>query len=574
MLRNLFLVSIRNLKKQKFYSILNIAGLGTALGVFLLLWLYVEKELSYDTFHKDVDQLYRVDQTFIWGDAFEQFGSTGPAVAASIRANVPGVEHVSRIMTPGTSLISVEKAGQKVAFEEMDHLAVDSNFFEVFAFDFVQGDPKNALDEPMSAVLSESAALKYFDKVDVIGQSLEISTGDDVIRFRITGIMEDLPSNMHFQAEVLTSTSSYPNVKRMAWSWIWSGFVTYVKLKPEASVENVRQRLFELPSTAAEASLMRVYGQTFEEYTASGKDWNLFLMPVKDIWLRSTFSPNRLGAISDITYVYLFSFVGILILVLAAVNYTNMATARYAGRMREVGVRKTLGASKKVLMIQFLMESLILSSLGVLLAIGLTEISLPYFNYIFENDLSLNIIDKPYLLLVLLGMAALTGLLSGIYPSWIIARIGPVKALKGKLESNKGDTRIKNSLVVSQFAISTGLVILTLLVYRQLNFLQSRDLGIDQNNLLVISQAQRLGQKQEGLMDKLRAMPTVKGVSRSDNAPPRVWNGDHFTSPDTEIGEIPLSYIVAEEEYLQVLGVELLQGRYFSESFGAEQQNV
>ncbi len=574
MIRNLFLVSIRNLKKQRFYSILNIAGLGTALGVFLLLWLYIEKELSYDTFHKDADRLYRVDQTFIWGDAYERFGSTGPAVAPAIRANVPGIEAVTHVMTPNTSLVSVDKAGQKMSFEEMYLLAADSSFFDIFQFDFLSGNRSSALQLPNSVVISESIANKYFDSSDGLGRMLEITNGEVTQTYRVTGVMKDLPSNMHFKAEIITSTNSYENISRMQWSWIWSGFVTYVKLLPDANVQQVEQRLFELPSFEAEASLMRVYGQTFDEYTASGKDWNLFMMPIRDIWLKSAFSPNRLGPVGDIQYVYLFAVVGLLILTLACVNYTNMATARYAGRLREVGVRKSLGANKQTLMIQFLMESLILSTMGVLLAIGLAEISLPYFNYTFENDLSLSILDKPYLIIVLSGMALTTGVLSGIYPSWMISKIGPVKALKGKLETIRSGLQVKNVLVISQFAISIGLVILSILVYRQLNFLQSKSLGFDENNLIVISQTQRLGQKQGSFLEELRTIPVVKSASRSDSAPPAVWNSDHFTSHDTEIGEIPLSYIVGDEDYLDALGVELIQGRFFGKDYGAEVENV
>ncbi|MEQ8715926.1 MAG: ABC transporter permease [Cyclobacteriaceae bacterium] len=574
MIRNLFLVSIRNLKKQRFYSILNIAGLGTALGVFLLLWLYIEKELSYDTFHKDADRLYRVDQTFIWGDAYERFGSTGPAVAPAIRANVPGIEAVTHVMTPNTSLVSVDKAGQKMSFEEMYLLAADSSFFDIFQFDFLSGNRSSALQLPNSVVISESIANKYFDSTDGLGRVLEITNGEATQTYRVTGVMKDLPSNMHFRAEIITSTNSYENISRMQWSWIWSGFVTYVKLLPDANVQQVEQRLFELPSFEAEASLMRVYGQTFEEYTASGKDWNLFMMPIQDIWLKSAFSPNRLGPVGDIQYVYLFAVVGILILTLACVNYTNMATARYAGRLREVGVRKSLGANKQTLMMQFMIESLILSTMGVLLAIGLAEISLPYFNYTFENDLALSILDKPYLIIVLSGMALTTGVLSGIYPSWMISKIGAVKALKGKLETTRSGLQVKNVLVISQFAISIGLVILSILVYRQLNFLQSKSLGFDENNLIVISQTQRLGQKQGSFLEELKTIPVVKSASSSDSAPPAVWNSDHFTSHDTEIGETPLSYIVGDEDYLEALGVELVQGRFFGKDYGAEAENV
>ncbi len=574
MFRNLFLVSIRNLKKQKFYSILNIAGLGTALGVFLLLWLYVEKELSYDSFYEDVDHLYRVDQTFIWGDAYERFGSTGPAVAPAIRANVPGIETVTHVMTPNTSLVSIEKGGQKVSFEEMHLLAADSNFFDIFSFRFVSGDRVSALGQPNSVVLTEAIATKYFDGEEALGKIIEITNGDVAQSYRVTGVMTDLPSNMHFRAEIITSTNSYENVKRMQWSWIWSGFVTYVKLLPDADVELVRKTLFELPSYEAEASLMRVYGQTFEEYTSSGKDWNLFLLPIQDIWLKSVESPNRLGPVSDIKRVYLFIVVGALILILACVNYTNMATARYAGRLKEVGVRKSIGASKENLMLQFIMESMILSALGVVLAIGLTEIALPYFNYTFENDLALDIVDKPYLIGLLILMMVSAGLMSGTYPSWIIARVGPVKALKGKLDTTKSGTNLKSVLVFSQFVISTSLIILSLLVYRQLNFLQERSLGFDQDNLIVISQSQRLGQKQETLIDELKAFPLIADVSRSESTPPFVWNSDHFTSGNTEVGEIPISYIVADENYGNTLGVELVQGRFFGEEFGAEQGNV
>ncbi len=573
MFRNSLLVGFRNLIRQKSYALLNIFGLASALAIFLLIIIYISHETSYDKFYPDADRIFRIDQTYIWGDSFDKFGSTGPAVADAVRSSVPGVETICRIMTPSSPLLTLEQAGQKVSFEELGVLAADSSFFDLFGFDLIAGNPKSALAQPNGMVMTRSAALKYFGEVNVLGRSIEMLNGEVTRNYLVSGVMEDPPSNMHFTFNILVSLQSFEQVERLSWSWIWTGFATYLKLQPGSDLAAVKKQMLDLPAQHAEASLMRVYGQTFEEYTSQGKSWNLYLSPISDIWLFTSDIPNRLGALGDIQYIYLFAIVGLLILILACVNYTNLATARYAGRLREVGVRKSLGANQRDLFFQFLVEAFLLSMASIVLAVGLVEVMLPYFNYLFELDLIFEL-GSAFTIGVLVGLLCITTLLSGFYPSVFIAKTNTIRALKGNLKTRERRFSLRNSLVFVQFVISISLIIFTTLVYQQLQFLQQKKLGFNKDNLIVISQTQRLEAGQATFLEQIKLHSAVENASISDATPPYIWNADHFSASDGDREELPINYAVADENYLKLLEVPLLQGRYFSEAFGAETNNV
>ena len=568
MFKNIVTVALRNLLKQRFYSLLNIAGLGIGLAVFLLIILFVGNELSYDRYHPNADRLYRIDQTFIWGDAYPTFGSTSPGVAFDIKAEVPGVEKVTRVYTVGEKVVSVPSLSDKVAYEEEGVLAADSTFFDVFNFPVVSGDGRSLLLEPFSVVLTETAARKYFGEAEALGESIRIADGKNDGLYKVTGIMKDVPVNSHFTFNMVTSMNSYQEVIRRNDDWIWTGFVTYVLLKEGAHPEAVQELIYDMPSRQA--------GDFFKDVTGGGKEWHLYLVPVTDIWLHSVNAPNRLGATSNILYVYVLSAIAVMVLALACVNYMNMATARSVTRTKEVGIRKTLGALKGHLLLQFLCESFILVLLASAFALGIVELSIPYFNTLAGVQLSTLSLFDSYTDMLMLGLVVLvTALLAGTYPAFYMSRFKPIQALRKQNKTGKGGRYLRSGLVVFQFTISISLVVLSFIVYDQLNYLQKRDTGFDKNNLVIVPQVQRMDSAKRVSFSKAIANnPAVKSVGMSTSVPPVIYDGDSFTSDEISGQNVPLSYMNVDKTYLETLGVEILYGRGFGEGYEGDRTNV
>lgn len=554
--------------KQRFYAVLNIFGLGVGLAVFMVISLFIDYQLSYDTFHSKADRLYRIDQTFIWGDAYPTFGSTGPGVAGSIRTDVPGVEQVARIYTAGERVVTVPSQPDAVGHQEDGMLAVDSTFLDLFTFPMLQGEKETALDEPFSAVITESAARFYFGENEALGQLLKITDGRTEGLYKVTGVVEDMPANSHFTFTILASMSSFPEVARRNNTWFWSGFVTYVLLKENTDPESVKEVIFDMPSRRA--------GEAYTTITSSGSPWHLYMVPITDIWLHSVNSPNRLGATGNILYVYVLSAIAIMVLTLACVNYMNMATARSVGRSKEVGVRKMMGALQEHLLLQFLAESFILVIISAALAIGMVELVIPYFNSLAAIQLStLGLFNSGAKVLFLLAVILTTALLAGAYPAFYMARFSPIQALRKQNKVGKSGKLLRGGLVVFQFAISITLVVLSFIVYDQISYLQNRDIGFDKNNLIIVPQVQRMDSvKRVSLREVLSGHPSVASVAMSTSVPPNIWDGDSFTTEDDPENEQPINYMNVSNNYLQTLGVDVLYGRIFEEGFQADSKSV
>ncbi len=562
------LVAVRNLLKQRFYSILNITGLGIGLSVFFVIMLYIGSQLGYDRFHANSDRLYRIDQTFIWGDAYPTFGSTGPGVADVMRNDVPGVEKVSRIYTVGDRLVSIPAKTDMVAYEEVDVFAVDSTFLDLFSFPLIYGEKESALNEPFSIVLTESTALRYFGKTDVLGEMLKVADGRNDGLFKVTGVVKDVPPNSHFTFNFVLSMGSFPEVAKRNTTWFWSGFVTYVLLHPDANPGQVKEVIYNLPEQKA--------GEQFKEVVSNGRPWNLFLVPVTDIWLHSTGSPSRTGATSNILYIYVLSAIAVMVLVLAIVNYMNIATARSIGRAKEVGVRKVMGALKGQLLVQFLSESFVLVILSAALALGMVELSLPYFNTLAGIELTTSsLFDSAEKVYFLLGIVILTAFLAGLYPAFYMTRFQPIQALRKLTKAGKGGKNLRSGLVIFQFTISITLIVLSFLVYDQLQYLQNKDLGFDKTNLIIVPQVQRMDSaKRVSFRETLANYPGVKSVGMSTSVPPNIWDGDGFSSDVQPDKQVPLNYMNVNDTYLQTLDVEILYGRGFGKQFEGDRQSV
>lgn len=487
-------IAFRHILRQKFYAVLNLMGLAVGLACCLLMMLYLVDEFSYDRFHEKADRIYRIDQTNIWVDNGVTFGSTGPAVVHALRAELPELEAVTRIHTPGSMWISKEDGnGIKQTFSDETVLAADSNLFDIFSFELLAGDEQRALRDPRTMIITETAAERYFGNTNVLGKQLLVKQNQEEQNYTVTGVLKDIPDASHIHFDVMLSMTSFPRIKRQeGWTWIWTTFVTYALFEEGAEMSRVKERLNDIPPKHAEATLQNIMNITYYDFVKQGKVWELFLMPLKDIRLYSGETTNRLGPTGDIRQLTVLGIVALLILVLSCINFMNLATARASRRAREIGVKKVLGAHKGALIRQFLVESTLFSLVATVLGLALAELTIGSFNTLAAKNLSLDPTLHPWLIPAIIGMALLMGVFAGSYPAFYLTAFKPVHVLKGQVQQGMRSKGMRNVLVTFQFTISIGLIICTLFVYEQLQFTRDKDLGFDPNNLLVIQHLEQL----------------------------------------------------------------------------------
>ena len=570
MIFNLLKVALRNVRKEKFFSVLNIMGLAVGTCCVLFITLYISDELTFDQFHEKADRIYRINQTFIWGEDSNLFGSTGPAVADAVRSEIPEFDEVTRVHTPGTISVSYEKKQPYKIFDEVGVLAVDSNFLSVFSFSSVEGNQETMLDQPNSVVLTVESREKYFGKEDAMGELLWIGERENRKAYKVTGILEDVPTNSHIDFDVLISMNSIPAVKERDWSWIWTTFVTFGVLNENADPAEIKlaERLAEVPRKHAGVSLKRLQNMTFEEWEADGKEWKLYGQPLLDIHLHSTNVYSRLNNVSDIKMIYIFATIGILILIMCMINFVNLTTARSFSRAKEIGIRKVVGSSKGYLIFQFLTESVLVSAIAITVGAFMAEWLMPFFNSLAGKELSLNLAEKPLWALLLLLSPIVLGVIAGLYPAFFMTSFATLKSLKNKVGDSKGNGGLRNALVVIQFAVSIIFIASTVIVFNQLSFQKNLDLGFNRNNKLIIERIDRLGEASaQSFTDKLEEISQVKSVTVSDATPPNIYNFDNFSLKGSDQSEFPLNYIIADEKFLEVYELKLMTGRAFKENF-------
>ncbi len=561
MIRNFLKIAFRSIVNDKFYSLINITGLAIGIACSLLIALYVVDELSFDKFHADADRIFRIDQTNIWSGNTEQIGVTGPPVAEAVRAEVPEVEHSTRIRVVGNMLVT-KQGSSPVAFDESRIFLTDSTFFDVFSFEMLQGDPQTALDEQGSIVISASTAEKYFGEEEALGKTLLM--GDDRVPFVITGVVADIPDNSHFTFNMLATMDLDPLIERYEWSWIWTQMTTYVKLRPDTDIGAVEEKLLGVPKKYAGNSMKLIFGYTFEEYEAKGSTWELFLTPMTDIHLYTATVGDRLGEHSDILYVYVFISIAVFIVLIACINFMNLTTARSAKRAKETGVRKALGSTRQGLTGQFLTESMLLTAVAMLLSLGVAELLKIPFNELSGKDLSLTSLADPVLASMFIGLALTLGLLTGSYPAFYLSSFRPASVLRGNLRAGLKSGRLRNTLVVIQFAISMVLISVTQVVFKQINYARNINLGFDKENILLLGNVQRLGNDLEPFKEELATYAEVKSIATSSDTPPRIYGEDLYKAKGSDQAEFPINTIATDYDYANTLGFELVEGRYFS----------
>jgi putative ABC transport system permease protein len=374
MIRNFFLLFVRNLRRQKLFSTINLLGLTVSIASTLMIYLYVSHEFSFDRFHPHADRVYRVNQTFIWGENSDnEFSSTGPGVAYAVKDEIPEVELMTSIHTPGNFIISyTNKANEVITFEQDRVFAADTNFFKMFNFPVIKGNAANAFQQVNNLVMTKSTAEKYFGDEDPIGKLVRLGglQGEDQKTYEVTAVVEDTPDNSYIEFDVLLSMKAYP-IERLSWSWVWTQLETYIRLDPKADVELVRKKLAAIPRKHAEQTLQRAFNTTWEDYTKSGKKWELFLQPLTSIHLPDKTVLNRLNDSGNIQVIYSFIGAAIFIVILSCVNFMNLSTAQFTRRLKEASVRKILGLGKKELSLGYFFEALAFCLIALVVAVGL-----------------------------------------------------------------------------------------------------------------------------------------------------------------------------------------------------------
>ncbi|EAY25126.1 ABC transporter permease [Microscilla marina] len=577
MLKNYLVIAMRNMLRHKFYSLLNILGLAIGLNAFLVIMLYLNDEKNYDRFNKDIDQIFRVTQTNMWDkDSPLYLDAVGPAVAPTIRTEIPEVEEVCRVHSDGDYLgvYKDKQTNNLISFDEKKILITEANFLKVFSYPLKEGDPDKILHKPNLVVISQATARRYFGDKPALGKTIRLTKGKYDQLFEVSGVIDNKQGQSHMDFDMLVSMSSFNTIRKREWIWIWTTFVTYIKVKKQASLAELQQKLKVLPEKHAEASIKRIYGQSYKDFIGEYKPWYLQAQPLGDVYLQSTYAGNRLGAQGDIRYYYVFLAVGILIIVLSCINFMNLATARATQRAKEVGIRKVLGSERSLLVWQFLGEAFIFTLLATVLALVATEVGLGFFNQLTGRELSIMVLLQPTFLLSVILLPIVIALFAGGYPAFYMTRFTPADALKGKMNSGREGRSLRNGLVVLQFSISCVLMISSLVLFQQLKYWQTKKLGFDHKQLVVVPKVERLGNQLETFQQKLLQHTGIEQAGWSDASPPNIWMQDHLKAAEKNAIKIPVNIINTHADYLKALSLSVLEGRLFSRQFSKDTSHV
>ncbi|HEY0678495.1 MAG TPA: ABC transporter permease [Chitinophagaceae bacterium] len=557
----------RNLLKNKVFSFINILGLAIGLCCFLLIAMYVLDELSFDRYHAKGDRIYRIHSDIRFGGSDLQMPVSSDMMGSTLKKDYPQVEEYTRFYASGGSKL-VKKGNEFINENAVTH--ADSTIFRVFTLPLLAGDPNTALNEPNTVVLSESAAKKYFGSSDVMGKTIETNDNNSTL-YKITGIMKDMPENSHFRFDFLFSMD---NVDYGWGNYLSHNFYTYLLMKPGVDYKDFEKKFKEymdryiIPQAR---QFMQV--SSMEEFEKAGNKLQYSLIPLYDIHLYSDRS-FELRPNGNIQYVYIFSAVALFILLIACINFMNLATARSANRAREVGIRKVLGTERKQLIVQFLSESTLMVLIGLIIAILLAGLVLPLFNNMASKSLSIQSLLNWRLLPILIALPFLVGLIAGSYPAFFLSSFQPIEVLKGKLKLGSRSGMLRSVLVVIQFFTSIVLIICTIVIFRQLNFIQNTNLGFSKDQVLIINDAYALGPKTDAFKNEVLRIPGVLSGTFSGYLPvSNSYRNDNTFSPEAVLDSkngFNMQIWSIDYDYLKTLDMQLLKGRAFSRDFGSD----
>jgi putative ABC transport system permease protein len=562
MFRNYLKIAFRSLRKSKGFTALNIIGLAAGLGVCLLIVLYVTDELSYDRYNVNADRIYRIDEDLHFNNTQYDAVTTSKFFGPTLVASYPKIQQMVRFGNPGDQL--VRKGNDHVL--EHHFTFADSTIFKVFTLPMIAGDPNTALNNPHSIVIDESAARRYFNSTDVIGRTLEIGRNNTPLK--ITGVIRDMPEQSQFHFSFIrplreSYTFNDPNDN----NWVSNPYYTYILVQPGTARAEVQKDVDEVVNLNIGPALQGMFHTSGADLEKAGNHFRCHIFPLTDVHLHSNKS-GELEANSNIQFVYIFSVIAVLILLIACVNFMNLSTARSANRAKEVGIRKVAGSTKGHLILQFLTESILLSLFSLVLALGIAVLLLPVFNQLAGKSLHPDMLFNGRFLSVLLLLVLVVGCLAGSYPAFYLSSFQPIDVLKGKIAAGFKSSWLRSSLVVFQFFISIGLIVSTLVIYRQLHYIRNKEVGFHRDQVLVIHDTWSLGR--DGTTNLRKNLLTLAGVTDATATPdiPTVdgqyWQEGWF--PDASLDArkaIIMTTLRVDDHYIPTLGMQMIKGRNF-----------
>jgi putative ABC transport system permease protein len=562
MFRNYWKVALRSLLKRKGFTLINILGLATGMAVCLLILLFIRHEVGYDQFEANGERIYRMVLERKYPGRATSYAIIPDSYAQAVRRELPEVEAGTGLQDfTGTDAMQVRIGDRR--FEEQHVFTADSNFFRVFSMRLLAGDTATALQKPDMAVLTEGTAIRLFGSAAAaIGRSFDTDTKH---RFKVSGVCRDWPEDSHIRFSMLISSITFPGQEN------FTGFstYTYLLLRPQARAAAVEAKFPALVEKYAGGEVGRSFGMNFQQFRAAGNDYHYYLQPLRRIHLISDLEAEIKPNGSQ-NAVYIFAIIAIFILGIACVNFINLSTARSLERAREVGVRKTFGSDQRSLVFQFLLESVVVSFISVVLAVGLVLIATPYFSRIAGQDLGATGLLNAVTVLGLIGFGLVVGLVAGIYPAFVLSSYQPIKVLKGRFQAGKNATALRNGLVVFQFAISMILIICTVIVHEQMQYMLGDQLGFTKDHVLEIQRSDLVGDKIRAFRTELAAISGVRSVGAASVMPGDagffgvIWQQADSKEPMTGRG------IIVDDQFAATLGLTLKEGRFFSRAFARD----
>jgi putative ABC transport system permease protein len=563
MLNNLIKHSLRSFKRQRAYIIINILGLSIGIACSLLIALYVINEASYDNYNTKKDRIFRAILNGKVGGQEVTIATSAAIMGPTMLREFPEVEDFLRMSGRGPTVLDYNNQ----TFTEEHLIEADSSFFSFFSIPVLKGDPKNLLNAPHKAVLSESSAKRIFGDENPIDKTIKI--GSDSIRYTISGVMKDIPGNSHFEANILTSFMTNPRSKNPV--WLSNSFSTYFLLKPNTSYKKVDEKIPELIKKYVGPEVQQYLGVSVEDMEKQGNKYRFFLQNLKDIHLDNSIQ-QEFKAASDPKFLIIFGSIAILIVLIAAINFMNLSTAQSSRRAKEVGIKKIGGSSRGMLITQFLSETFILSFVSLVLALIIIKVTLPYFNNLLGANLELRLIASWYTIPLLLVFTVIVGFLAGSYPALFLSSFNPYEVLKGSVKNSMKNGRLRRVLVVFQFAVSILLIVGTMVMYRQISYMLNKDVGFNKEQLIVINRAGALGTKMKSFKEAVKNIPGVVNIASSTAVPGRTNNTNGYRIEGRKDESFLMVTNWVDYNYLDTYGMTLDSGRFFSESYTTDKE--
>ena len=543
MLRNYIKIAWRNLKRNKSYALINTLGLSVGIASCILIFLFIQDEWSYDRYHKDADQIYRVYQQATRDGETRSRLINSAQLGVAIKSEIPGVKNFTRLSGSSRDVI-IEKNEDRV--HETDYFFAEESIFDVFSFELIKGNPQTSLDEPFQLVITESMAGKYFKDENPMGKTITIKASWGAAEYKVSGVMKDVPSNSHFNINFLTPLETYyaehPREESQLKGWRYASFYTYIKLQKNVKSEQLKPGLKSI--------ITREYGENAAQF-ASFK-----LQPLTDIHLYSSFQ-RELSTNSDVRYIYIFGSIAFLILIIAGVNYMNLATARSAERATEVGIKKTLGVRRRSLVAQFLCESTIFCLLSIVIGLFLVELMLPFFNNLTGKALAIPLLE-PVFYVSLLSILLVIGCLAGLYPALVLSKFSPSQVFRGGATGRKKSS-LRNALIVFQFVITVALIASTLVINRQLDYVQEKRLGLNEEQVVSISTDSEFRKYYSAFRNELMNNAAITDISHVNPAMPTTKEQDLSLAPEGLDFRQVNTYAIGRD-FLQTMEIGLKKG--------------